>query len=666
MPVPLTAPGVYIDEVQSGVHTITGVATSVAAFVGYTAKGRDNLAKHIFGFADFERNFGGLASNSELSYAINQFFENGGTEAYVVRVPAHGAVPAMLPIRNSVAGGVDTLKVTTLSTGTWGNGVLVDVDYDGIAAADTATFNLTVSDRVSGAVETFRSVSIDKTKSNFVGAVVNDGDSGSKLVSVEVLGATPKRPAQTGTVSEPIAVDANGKPTGIDATKNLRIKVSSDLPAGAIANVVVTVFTKGEAVPESIPALCRQLERRINAALPAGATVTCTPLVVDVGKTAIRVIASVPDVPDAVITFAAGDIIGGDDGDADGVLKLKTGTANMAHYWLGTSRAAAALAIGVRALGTDGSGLPQTADLIGDPAKFTGLFALDKVDLFNILCIPDATRALVGNPATLDTDVDPNSIFGVAVTYCESRRAFLIIDPPPAVNDIDTASDWKSFKLTVHHKNAAAYFPRLKLPDPLNNFQLRTFAPCGVLAGLYARIDATRGVWKAPAGVEATLAGVQGVAYKMSDPENGALNPLGLNCVRVFPIYGAVSWGARTLVGTDAEGSEWKYVPVRRFALFLEESLFRGSKWVVFEPNDEPLWAQIRLNIGAFLQTLFRQGAFQGKTPREAYFVKCDSETTTQDDINRGVVNILVGFAPLKPAEFVVIHLQQMAGQIQT
>jgi hypothetical protein len=156
------------------------------------------------------------------------------------------------------------------------------------------------------------------------------------------------------------------------------------------------------------------------------------------------------------------------------------------------------------------------------------------------------------------------------------------------------------------------------------------------------------------------------MAYAETDGENGSLNILGVNSLRAFPIYGAVSWGARTLRGADQMTSEYKYVPVRRLALFLEESLYRGTQWVVFEPNDEPLWAQIRLNLGAFMNGLFRQGAFQGKTPREAYLVKCDRETTTQDDINRGVVNILVAFAPLKPAEFVVLKIQQLAGQIQT
>jgi phage tail sheath protein FI len=166
--------------------------------------------------------------------------------------------------------------------------------------------------------------------------------------------------------------------------------------------------------------------------------------------------------------------------------------------------------------------------------------------------------------------------------------------------------------------------------------------------------------------VEATLNGVQGQVYTLTDLENGSLNKLGLNCSRTFPIYGNVGWGARTLVGSDDEGSEWKYVPVRRTALYIEESLFRGTKWVVFEPNDEPLWAQIRLNVGAFMHDLYRQGAFQGKTPNQAYLVKCDGETTTQTDINKGIVNILVAFAPLKPAEFVVITIQQLAGQIQT
>ncbi|NIO81453.1 MAG: phage tail sheath family protein, partial [Candidatus Aminicenantes bacterium] len=156
--------------------------------------------------------------------------------------------------------------------------------------------------------------------------------------------------------------------------------------------------------------------------------------------------------------------------------------------------------------------------------------------------------------------------------------------------------------------------------------------------------------------------GVVGLEHRFSDDENGVLNPRAINTLRVFPT-GIVNWGARTMDGDDDFQSEYKYIPVRRLALYIEESLYRGLKWVVFEPNDEPLWAQIRLNVGSFMQNLFRQGAFQGQTPKDAYFVKCDGETTIQEDINLGIVNILVGFAPMKPAEFVVIKISQKAGQ---
>jgi len=209
---------------------------------------------------------------------------------------------------------------------------------------------------------------------------------------------------------------------------------------------------------------------------------------------------------------------------------------------------------------------------------------------------------------------------------------------------------------------SAVFYPDITVDQ---NGLKRDIGPSGALAGLFARIDSTRGVWKAPAGTEADLRGIVGLESRLSDRENGILNPRAINTLRIFP-SGIVNWGARTNQGDDDTPHDYKYIPVRRTALFLEESLFRGTKWVVFEPNDEPLWAQIRLNVGAFMHNLFRQGAFQGTTPREAYLVKCDKETTTQTDINNGVVNILVGFAPLKPAEFVIIRIQQLAGQIET
>jgi len=278
--------------------------------------------------------------------------------------------------------------------------------------------------------------------------------------------------------------------------------------------------------------------------------------------------------------------------------------------------------------------------------------------LFNLLCIPHSLSA----PEEI-------ALWPVAASYCEKRRAMLLVDAP--VDWIDKAAARTKFndstqdRVVIRSKNAAVFFPRLRQPNPLRDNQMENFAPCGVVAGIFARTDTQRGVWKAPAGLDATLVGVPQLSVSLDDDENGELNPLGINCLRTMPAAGRVIWGARTLQGADRLASEWKYIPVRRLALFIEESLYRGTQWVVFEPNDEPLWAQIRLNVGAFMQNLFRQGAFQGRTRSEAYFVKCDKETTTQNDINLGIVNIVVGFAPLKPAEFVIIQIQQMAGQIE-
>lgn len=291
---------------------------------------------------------------------------------------------------------------------------------------------------------------------------------------------------------------------------------------------------------------------------------------------------------------------------------------------------------------------PGRGDFIGDRATGTGIYALQDVDIFNIMCLPN---------------VSDNAVLEAALAYCDERRAFLLIDVPESIDTVDKAKQWLTASADLRGSNSAAYFPRIVAADPLQHLRLRPFPPSGAVAGVFARTDSAQGVWKAPAGTDAALRGVEGLTYKLSDLENGALNALGLNALRTFTGFGNVVWGARTLDGSDARASEWKYIPVRRLALLLEESVSRGTEWAVFEPNDEPLWAQIRRSVGAFMHHLFRGGAFQGQTPRAAYFVKCDQETTTQNDIDLGIVNIVVGFAPLLPAEFVIIKIQQCAGR---
>lgn len=645
-----TYPGVYIDEVPSGVHTITGVSTSVAAFLGFFVRGRMNEAVHIFSEADLEREFGPLVATSEAGYALRQFFLNGGMEAHVVRIAGGTPVSSAIDLMDSASGGTTLLEATAASEGSWGDGLRIDVDY---ATNDpTANYNLTVSEVrvVAGRSqvvnqEVFRNLVLDATSASDAISVVNGG---SKLIKLAVVGApaATDRPAQTGTISGPLtAVPAGLASADVDVSLNGGAATTLTLPAAA---------------PTTLAGLAAMLQAVIRTE-PTLSNATVVLLGSASTQQFLQVKSGTGTSRDTIeFADAGGDTVASDLGLDD------AGRTNVQQYRLGDSAAAGAQALPVvngnatAVAGNDGD-LPDANALLGDQAGKTGLYALEDVDLFNILCIPD-TMVL--------PDTDAAAVAAEAEAYCEERRAFYILDvPQPTTNprdQVQEAMDYLGENGTLRHRNVALYYPRPKIADRLNDFRLRPIASSGTMAGVYARTDSTRGVWKAPAGTEASLRGVQALEYRLTDGENGALNPLAINCFRTFRDYGNVAWGARTLEGSDQEASEWKYVPVRRTALYLEETLYRATHWVVFEPNADPLWAQIRLNIGAFLHSLFLKGAFFGTTPKEAYFVKCDRETTTQDDINRGVVNILVGFAPLKPAEFVIIQIQQIAGQIAT
>ena len=445
-------------------------------------------------------------------------------------------------------------------------------------------------------------------------------------------------PAQTGTVSQRLP-DLSAIPSPL-----------SDAP-----NFVVTI--RGEASPITLPNLWdaaskptthEELRAEFERVLKREAATASHPALRD---------ATVQLIDDRLRIVA-----GGTDSNVYLSLALTSdsflfdGSAeNVAYYALGVGDTLQAQQNA--RLGSDG-GPAGALSIRGSRAQKTGLYALENVDLFNLLCIPETAISLSEDAARM--------VFSEALAYCEQRRAFLFVDLPANINTVADAKQWLTNNATLRSRNAAAYFPHLEINDPLLNGRLRSVPPSGAAAGLFARVDAQRGVWKAPAGTDVPIRGVAGVKTPLSDPENGALNPLGLNCLRNFSVYGNVIWGARTLRGADVLTDEYKYIPVRRTALFIEESLYRGLKWVVFEPNDGPLWATIRLNVGAFMQNLFRQGAFAGRSSREAYLVKCDSETTTENDINLGIVNIIVGFKPLQPAEFVILKIQQLAGQIAT
>ncbi len=720
MPTAPTYPGVYIEEVPSGVRTLTGVATSVAAFLGYFSRGPLDRAVRIFNFGDFERAFGGLRADSEAAYAIQQFFLNGGGQAYVVRTAAT-SLPATLALPDDA--GADTLTLQALAAGTAGNALRVEVDYD--AADQTVQFNLTVTDGTT--TEAFS----DLTPAT-AAAMIN-----ASSTLVEASGTPATRPSQTGTTGadigslvlpggplqnndEGVRALVNGSnvgvvtwnqgdlstPAGVRDRLRDRLRTIPDLSSATVdlfdgrlrirtgtddadeitlendgVGTVVTVLgldaavaspqrlalgggEDGEASPASAPladgtaAIVLQVEAANEGAWGDAIAVaidhdTAEPSlgtqfnlsVAEGGTTEVfRNLVMDPASPRYAVD----------------VVNASSSLVRLAAPTLAPAATALPAVAGVSLSGGADGSPPGAAELIGTEADKTGMHALLDVDLFNLLCVPDTMRLTLTEAA---------AVAAAATALAERERAFYLLDAPQdADNPLDLPPEietWLAANASLRHKNAALYYPRPAVADPLNDFRLREVAASGTMAGVYARTDGTRGVWKAPAGTEAVLRGVQRLEYTLTDAENGVLNPLGINALRTFPVFGTVAWGARTLDGADQLASEWKYVPIRRLALYIEESLFRGTQWVVFEPNDETLWAQIRLNVGTFLHTLFRQGAFQGTKPSSAYFVKCDAEVNPQADVDRGIVNVVVGFAPLKPAEFVVVKIQQMAGQLE-
>ncbi|MDP9422441.1 MAG: phage tail protein [Pseudomonadota bacterium] len=637
------------------------MATSTGAFVGSFPRGLLNEAVQLFGMADFEREYGGVSADSEASYAIQQFFLNGGTECFVVRVtnpgpPANQAAAASSAVLEngagadlfSVAAGRRVRGQSATNPGSWGDSLRIEVDYATrpvTASADTdSLFNMTVSlVRVTGdktatvASERFVNLTMADGPDN-VFDVVNAGSTLVQLTPVSSLPTSDLRPAATGTVSGDFPKDSKGPTAATSIDITLTINGS---------NKTITNIT----VPKTVaPSRLIDWANNFQAALRAAA-----------GK--LTNLEDQPYLSDATVEFVGENStlnpsrmvvrLGRSARPFDATAKIKFAGTDVATYRLDSAnKVVVTEQLYSLAGGKDGSATIPGDAYKGVRSAKTGIYALEDVDLFNILCIPDA-------PTLSGTDM--RSLYAAAEAYCEERRSMLLLDLPSTVVRLDQMQAWLSDNETLRHPNAAVYFPRTRVPDPQARGRLRSVASSGTIAGLYARTDTQRGVWKAPAGTDARLRNVQGLDYLLTDPENGALNPLGINCLRTFPVYSSICWGARTMEGADQIASDWKYVPVRRLTLFLEESLYRGTKWVVFEPNDEPLWAQIRLNVGAFMQDLFRKGAFQGSNARDAYFVRCDGETTTQNDIDNGIVNVEVGFAPLKPAEFVILKIQQIA-----
>jgi phage tail sheath protein FI len=819
MPVTPTYPGVYIEEVPSGVHTITGVATSIAAFFGRTARGPFNKAKRCFSYSDFTRYFGGPHEQSDLAQSVRHFFDNGGTECYIVRL-ANDPKQASVTLKSLQEANV--LVATAKAAGKWGNLVRLEVNYN--TDNPDETFNLyTISGDPNSGIkkEEFKALSMNPNSPRFAPTFVTQG---SELINLELhedLGNPKSSTSFYNTIENSFAGFSQARcplSDNIDAVKSTLTKlINTDEKHNFKINVDDTKFVNIDLRTLNFPddnadvdGIASEITRIINKEIQRedpdlevqclikskniGHVLTIKSTGVNKLKCSVRIkrgvsndiaealmlgveqggieptrwsnfrpvptasfinyldyssitedagtdddgteVAGIEDTQlDAIANMNQGtfnkleidgteinlaEIVTGTatvdlwildaDGGNDGVreklkiivkainkagdipyraelwgyhlaLLAKKGdinttpavstlpapgnpedfkfediiTTNVYRYTLGTGSTGDFTVVG--AIGDDGDA-PTKSNYVGDKDKQTGFHALDVVDTFNLMVLP------------YDEDVKLFDMWGPASYYCEKKRAFLLIDAPgdwtnPSTGLAQVVQDTKvvgNLRAAVANKNSAVFYPRLVYKK---NGLKKKIGPAGAIAGLMARTDAARGIWKAPAGTEADIRGILGLEVKLTDMENGVLNKLAVNCLREFP-GSYVCWGSRTMDGYDANTmADWKYIPVRRLALFIEESLFRGTKWVVFEPNDEPLWAKIRLNVGAFMMRLFKQGAFQGSTPDKAFYVRCDSETTPQADINLGIVNIEVGFAPLKPAEFVIIKIQQMAGELK-
>jgi len=644
-------PGVYVEEVSSGVRPITAASTSTAAFLGQAEKGSISEAVRIFNFTEFQNLYGGFLSDGYLAHAVYQYFNNGGAICYIVRVANTDVAVANITLTDQAGAPQDTLAISAVSPGAWGNNLELVVSagtrdsgnefnieiYEGSSASPVEVFeNLGMIPGISNYVETVTStsqyirVTVDQTNTNAAAG----SSTGAAAPSLPLT--SPRTRFQ---------VNLNG-----DGFQEINLQDSVD---DATVADLASAANVAAAIQAEVRALTRQ---RDSTDQNAFTNFTCTvagtgELVLTCGvvgaASSVNVASSIDGANNCSVLLNLSTLNGGEEIVGGAVTRPHfNGVATApARYLVGDH---ATPATGVSSTNTPALGSDGTA-VTTDQPYIQALQALNEADDISLVSVPG---------------IGSTNVVGEAMNYCENRSlsdCFFIGDTG---QDIDTVDEAQTFVGSISPKNSygAVYVPWLTMLDPTGvSSEPIAVPPSGFVAGMYAKTDAKRGVWKAPAGTGSALAGATGLVANFTDVQQGLLNPdpYNINVIRQFAASGRVIWGART-ISSDAE---WRYIPIRRTAMMMRVSIYRGIQWAVFEPNDTELWSQLRLNIGAFMMTLYRQGAFQGSTPSAAFFVKCDSETTTQADIDNGVVNVLVGFAPLKPAEFIVVKISQKAGQ---
>jgi phage tail sheath protein FI len=583
-----TYPGIYLTETADIPRTVTAATTSLTAIMGLFPRGPIDQAVLVSSQADFEAQFAGDTIEGLATYAVQQFFLNGGSGAWIVRLAATDSTAATVNLSG--------ITITASSPGSWANGYAVALTDSTLPLAPTAP----------------------------------------KYLDFTLYKGTPS---------------PSGPPAPI-------LEQIPNLPASDPAQLAALITAASQYVVAVTP-----------QPPPSSVTANPTPVALAGGFDGTW---NDSVFKDAVNGQLNGPVTQGGQGGSSttpgGQASGSTGTGGQASGSTGK---------GGQASGSS----PSSAAPSGTPAQQPTSPLLDLIapQVFNLLCIPDLVW--------MDLQ-DQTATVQVAHKYAADHQAFLLVDPPPpeagmgakptwmtstvaSVNTVGVgtvglnalAQDWGHLVLDATRDAGAVYYPWLLIPDPASSGAQLYVPPSGTVAGIYAATDASRGVWKAPAGVDASLTNVTGLAdVSINDTINGTLNVLGINAIRTFPIYGTVVWGSRTLAGSDLADSAWKYVPVRRLTDFIEQSLLQSLRWAIFEPNGPSLWSSISLEIGAFMSGLYAAGAFSGATAAQAYQVVCDATTTSETDMLSGIVRVHVGFQPVEPAEFVVLNIVLNAG----
>jgi phage tail sheath protein FI len=691
-------PGVFVEEKPSGAKPIEAASTSTACFTGTAGRGRPSFPTFVSSWFQFKNAFGDLDKNHDLPLSVYQFFQNGGSRAYILRVVASDAAAAADAASNAVGAAVAALPATASSD-----------DIDKATAQATAAATTNSNSKAAAAAQAIAAAKASPKDPTLAAAaelaitaaaeaavltLTPDGG-GSQLVRIQAAGEGLWGNDIKVSISETkadVATQAALKAAGSTATVPIHFDLQIAVDGQAVERwttldgtedgdkFYAAIINRSSSYIKILPDAHGEFAQgKVNfpstapppaAAAPATAAGTGAPAAPS-GTAATGTAASGTA---ASGTAASGTAASG--AAASGA--AASGAAASGAAGTSASAAAAAQPAAAAAAAPGGPPAPQSFNIAltggtdgkADPvaADFgEALSTLDRITDISLLAVPgvDAATAVEASAYVSQRAAKPGvggDMFYIMDPPIGDQWMFGPRDPRDSATQIATITN---FCQTFPNKDTytGLYFPWIEVPDPYSKVSgaTRFVPPSGMIAGLFARTDNARGVWKAPAGTEATVLGAVGVAAQVSDQDQDTLNPIGVNCIRQFPASGIVCWGARTL-GT-LSNPEYRYVPVRRTANFLKVSLYRGTQWVVFEPNDEPLWSSIRFNLTAFMSSLFRAGAFQGTKPEEAFFVKCDKDNNPQATIDEGQVHILVGFAPLKPAEFVIITLQQLIQQ---